>query len=149
MKEKDAYNRARDFVRINCPGAKIYKHNDRGTKGMPDTSVTWSGSTSWLEFKMLEGEENIHNSVRFKLQLIELVRLEYQCHRAWVIAYRKPERLTIYKPTALLDLKQPVAREFSTRDNVLRDLRTYGVAQFDGFDHAAVVALIRQTHDAY
>ncbi len=153
MQEKDANGKARDFIRKECVRAKVYKHNDRQTKGMPDTSVTWSEATSWLEFKMLHGDESVHNELD-PLQLVELVRLEQQCHRAWVIAYRKAtktqdEYLTIYRPTALLSNQAPIAREWSLHANVLRDLRTFGVAKFKGFDHAAVVALIKQTHGTY
>jgi hypothetical protein len=153
MQEKDANGKARDAIRKDCARAKVYKHNDRQTKGMPDTSVTWAGATSWLEFKMLHGDEDVHNELD-PLQLVECVRLEQQCARAWVVAYRKAtktqgEYLTIYRPTALLHSVMPVAKEWSTHDTVLRDLRTFGVAKFQGFDHAAVVSLIKATHNTY
>jgi hypothetical protein len=154
MKETAADDKARDAIKRDCAGPiKIYKHNDRGTKGMPDMSVTWAWCTSWLEFKMLKGEENIHSELD-PLQLVELVRLERAGGRAWVIAYRKAtktmgEYLTIYQPTTLLNNQQPVAREWSSHANVLRDLRTFGVAKFQGFNHGAVVALIKATHGTY
>lgn len=154
MKETAADDKARDAMRRELTGPlKIYKHNDRGTKGMPDMTVTWSFCTSWLEFKMLHGDENIHNELD-ALQLVELVRLERAGGRAWVIAYRKQtktqgEYLTIYQPTALLNNQQPVAREWSSHANIIRDLRTHGVAKFEGFDHGAVVALIKATHGSY
>jgi hypothetical protein len=153
MQEKDANGKARDFIRKECVHAKVYKHNDRATKGMPDTSVTWADATSWLEFKMLHGEESIHNELD-PIQLVELVRLEQQCHRAWVVAYRKGNKhvgdsLTIYRPTALLRGEVPVAKELTLHVNILRDLRVFGVARFEGLDHAAVVALIKATHGTY
>lgn len=154
MKETAADDKARDAMRKELTGPlRIYKHNDRGTKGMPDMTVTWSLATSWLEFKMLQGDENVHNELD-PLQLVELVRLERAGGRAWVIAYRKPTRtqegyLTIYQPTALMNNQQPVAKEWSTHENVLRDLRLFGVVKFRGFDHAAVVALIKATHGTY
>jgi hypothetical protein len=154
VKETAADDKARDAIKRDCQGPiKIYKHNDRGTKGMPDMSVTWAWCTSWLEFKMLKGEENIHGELD-PLQLVELVRLERAGGRAWVIAYRKGtktmgECLDIYLPTALLNNQQPIAKEASTYDTLLRDVRTFGVARFGGFNHGAVAHLIKATHVSY
>ena len=153
MQEKDANGKARDQIRKDCAGAWVKKLNDRQTKGLPDTVLAWAGAVSWLEFKMLHGDEDVHNELD-PLQLVELVRLEKQTHRAWVVAYRKATRsqgeyLTIYRPMALLNSACPIAKEWTSHDNVLRDLRTFGVAKFQGFDHAAVTALIKQTHNTY
>lgn len=153
MQEKDANGKARDALRLALVPSRIYKHNDRGTKGMPDTSVIYNEYTSWLEFKMLHGDETVWNELD-PLQHVELLKLERACHRAWVVAYRKGNRhtgdaLTIYRPSALTNKQQPVARELSSYDNVLRDLQVFGVARFEGFDHGAVVALVKATHASY
>lgn len=153
MQERDANAKARDQIRKDCPRAWVKKLNDRQTKGLPDTVLAWAGFVSWLEFKMLHGDESIHNELD-GLQLVELVRLEQQCHRAWVIAYRAhtrtiPDALTIYRPTALLNNQCPIAGELTSHVNIIRDLGTFGVARFEGFDHAAVSALIKATHSSY
>lgn len=154
MQERDANAKARDQIRKDCPRAWVKKLNDRQTKGLPDTVVAWAGAVSWLEFKMLHGDESVHNELD-GLQLVELIRLEQQnAGRAWVVAYRArtrtmPDALTIYRPTALLNNQCPIAKELSSHVNILRDLRTYGVARLEGFDHAAVSALIKATHVTY
>lgn len=152
MKETAADDKARDAIKLRCSGPiRIYKHNDRGTKGMPDMSVAWNGFESWLEFKMLHGEQNIHQELD-GLQLVELLKLERALRgHSWVIAYRKAtksqrEVLDIYAPSFLIGGAAPAARENSNYDTMLRDLRAYGVARFEGFDHGAVAALIYQTH---
>ncbi len=138
---------------------KYYKHCDK-TAGRPDSTFTWNGRTSWLEFKMLEGNEDLHarndktTHGLAKIQLVELLALERAGAPAWVIAYRKatrtlPDLTTIYRPSALItvaDRVTPPWLELSHHPNVLRDLKTFGVAAFAGFDHAAVVALVHQTH---
>jgi len=154
MQEKDANAKARDAIRRDCPRVWIKKLNDRQTKGLPDTVLVWSGHTSWLEFKMLNGAESIHNELD-GIQLVELVRLEQQCHRAWVVAYRKGTRtmgdsLTIYRPTALLNNNEPGGtKEWTSHDLMLSHLNCYGVARFQGFDHGAVSRLIQVTHASY
>lgn len=154
MKETAADDKAAHAIKLECAGPlKIYKHNDRGTKGMPDVSVTWAGHTSWLEFKMLKGEAGIHTELD-ALQLVELYRLERACGRAWVVAYRAHTKtigacLDIYRPSALLNEGQPLAKELTSYGNLLRDLGTFGVARFGGFNHGAVAELIKQTHSGY
>lgn len=154
MRETKADDKASAAIKLECRGPlRIFKHNDRGTKGMPDTSVNWNGHTSWLEYKMLTGHENVHNELH-GLQLIELIRLENAMFRAWVVAYRNATRtleacLDIYRPTALLHGAQPIAKEPSNYENLLINLRDHGVARFPGFNHGAVAQLIKQTHTGY
>lgn len=162
MREAAANRKCADMLQRTFPRHVYYKHNDKSA-GRPDSTFSWNGVTSWLEFKMLEGNEDVHARTATathglaKIQLAELLKLERAGVPAWVIAYRKTirstrEHLTIYRPTALItvaDRITPTWREMSIHDNVLRDLKLYGVAAFPGFDHAAVVALIRQTHGTY
>lgn len=153
MKESDLNRRAIDRVLSACHHAVYYKIADRFTRGIPDSILTWNNVTSWLEFKLLDPHESVHAQLDPD-QLVELVKLQRACHRAWVIAYRRgtksfKEMTMFYEPRALLQGAQPIARELTTHENVLRDLRTFGVATFEGHDHAALVALIHQTHVAY
>jgi hypothetical protein len=153
VQERDANAKARDAIRAGCVGAVVYKINDRQTKDIPDSVVTWNDATSWLEFKMLSGDADIHTELG-KGQLVQLIKLEQQSQRAWVVAYRKatrvqPDRITIYRPTRLWPKIMPHARENSTLENILRDLRTFGVAQVEGFNHGAIVALLHQSHANY
>lgn len=162
MREAAANRKCADLLMRSFPRNVYYKHNDKSA-GRPDSTFTWNGRTSWLEFKMLEGNEDLHARTPTathglaKIQLTELLKLERSGAPSWVIAYRKatrtiPDHLTIYRPSALItiaDRVTPTWREMSLRDNALRDLNLCGVAAFPGFDHAAVVALIHQTHGTY
>lgn len=167
MKESDLNKKAMDYVSRTCPRCVIYKIADRFTSGIPDTVFNWNHTTSWLEFKLLDPNESIHDQLD-KLQLVELVKLENTGCLAWVIAFRRanvkklvPPMTVIYRPITLLHGQVPVAARWSEREqnpsislemrhaNVLQSLRVFGVAQFDGFDYAAISALIHQTHEGY
>lgn len=153
MKESNLNKRAMDYVQLACPGGVYYKHADRFTSGIPDSTFTWNGPTSWLEFKLLDPAESIHAQLDPQ-QLVELVKLQHACGRAWVIAFRRPRRgdagmTVLYEPTALLFKRVPVARERSSLENVLRDLRCHGVAEFEGHCFLALSYLIKATHVPY
>ena len=152
MKESRLNGKARDAIRKDCPKAVVWKHADRFTAGIPDSSVTWNGADSWLEFKLLGPNESIHDQLK-TVQLVELVRVERQTGRAWVVAYRKGSRngleapsVTFWRPTALLDGKEPIAQTYASGYDFLERLQEYGVATWEGHDHAAVALLIRLTH---
>lgn len=155
MKESKANQKcAARLVKIFGPRCKYYKHADRFTRGIPDSTFTWNRRTTWLEFKMLAGGEDLHQQLD-KIQLVELIQLQ-SAGLAWVVAFRKAtrllrERTDIYSPIALLQGGKTVTPslplgELSTHETVLRDLQVHGVASFDGFDYDAVAALIRATH---
>ena len=40
-------------IRKGLPNSVVFKHSDRVTYGIPDVSVTWLGSTTWLEMKRI------------------------------------------------------------------------------------------------
>lgn len=163
MKESDAEGTCVRLLLDLCPGAVIYKHADQFTAGIPDRSITWHGYDSWLEFKMWEAggtfySEFATDSGRANPQLLELLKLERQTGRAWVIAYRKanPKKLIkpslqLYRPRAMVDSHGFLCKHESTPimsglDDVVWNIRLHGHARFEGFDHRAVVALIHLTH---
>lgn len=145
--ETDLVATSRDTIRAEFPIARVYKHKDSATLGMPDTSVTLASFTSWLEYKRLTSD-NIHDELKDN-QLAELIRLEISGHRAWVIAYdvrRSSLRTLVFRPTALRNKQQPDTTQRSTHDDILHHLVTRGVAVFEGHDHSVVVELLRRTH---
>ena len=155
MKESKANQKcAEHLVKTFGPRCKYYKHCDKFTRGIPDSTFTWNRRTTWLEFKMLTGGGDIHGELD-KIQLVNLIQLQ-SAGLAWVIAFRKAtrlleERTDIYSPIALLVQGQQVTPalpmgELSTYPTVLRDLQVYGVASFKGLDYRAVAELIRATH---
>jgi hypothetical protein len=150
-KESDKNRACSDHLLKVCPRAKIFKHCDKFTAGIPDSSLTWRGFTTWLEFKFLEPNATIHDELD-PIQLVELVRLEGQ-GLAWVVAFRKGNakklvlpRTHIYRPSALLHGAIPYAHELGKYHSVLKDLCRYGVVDFEGFDYAAIAHLIHQSH---
>jgi len=152
MKESDYNHKQVQRLLTACPHAVYYKHADKFTRGIPDSTLTWAGPTSWLEFKLLDPVESIHAQLD-PVQLVELIKLEQQCQRAWVIAFRRPrrspmrdERLVIYRPTFLFGERVPRALEYSSAETVLRDLRLHGVASFGEIDYDVVVRLVHETH---
>lgn len=44
-------------LRLRLPGAVIFKHNDIGTAGIPDISITNERRTIWLEIKDSENKK--------------------------------------------------------------------------------------------
>lgn len=150
MKESNLNRRAIDYCLARCRNAVYYKIADRFTAGIPDSVFTWEQATSWLEFKLLNPNESIHDQLD-KKQLIELLKLQVASQRAWVIAYRRPRRLSpavteIYMPSALWHEQVPSTPYISKPADVLVGLRTIGVSCFEGHCHEAVYELIRQTH---
>jgi hypothetical protein len=160
MKESDLNRRAADHLLATCKHAVYYKHADLFSSGYPDSTFTWSGYTSWLEFKLLGPNESVHAQLD-EDQLVELVKLQKACGRAWVIAFRKPARgwnhgarllgegpkTVIYSPKALLHDQVPLAQELSNHNRVYRDLCVNGVAELEGYDYAGIRALIHITHE--
>lgn len=150
MKESELNKRTVDKLLRACPRAVYYKIADRFTAGIPDSIFTWNGFTSWFEFKLLDPNESIHKQLD-QVQLVELLKLQSACHRAWVIAFRKHSiradaQTLIYAPSALWHDAVPIATGDSMRVNLTRDLLAHGVAQFKGFDYDAVVTLVHATH---
>lgn len=43
-------------LKLAFPSAVVLKHNDRTTSGIPDLSITYLGSTTWLETKLADPE---------------------------------------------------------------------------------------------
>jgi hypothetical protein len=148
VKESDLNSACSTHIQKMCVGAVIYKHADKFTAGIPDTSVTWRGTTSWLEFKLLRRPADNVIKLLSKVQLHELVKLEHAGH-AWVIAFRaKPHQTLIYRPGALVGLQDaPASREKTSIEGVREVLKWTGVAMFEGFNYNAIAALIHLTHE--
>jgi hypothetical protein len=133
--------------------AVVYKnHGNAFAKGRPDSTFVWGGYTSWLEFKLLEPTESIHDQLD-PLQLVELVKLERACARSWVVAFRKPKKgdvgsIEIYQPHRLRGNAVPASPVLEPTEykNALRDLRTYGIISRPEFDYRLLAELLLQTH---
>jgi hypothetical protein len=143
-----------DAIEAGCPGALLWKINDRLTGGRPDLEVAWRGHTSKIEFKLLKKDENIHQKWEDERQLVTCVKYERQTHHCWIVAYRmaafeRPNTTLIYRPTKLLDRAIPEPTFRHKREFVQTDclhLWDHGVLEFEGFAHGAIVRLLHFTH---
>lgn len=145
MRETRRNSEANSLLRRALPGAVVYKHHDRSTKGMPDTSVTWRGATTWLEFKVLRHGESIYKQLD-PLQLIELVKIEQAGSYAWVVALRHPENTTeIYRPTWLVRSRAQGWVDVIPTDRLLSPSHLLALS-FPGRDLRPVIQLIERTH---
>jgi hypothetical protein len=143
MTEQSLKADARRRVLQACPGAVWYNHQDKFTAGIPDSSVTWNYADSWLEFKLLNRGQSVHDRLK-ATQLVELMKLERQTGRAWVLVWRKGlAETTFYTPSALFAGRVPASHHDG---DILAALRTFGAFTVEGFNHDALVTLIKTTH---
>lgn len=141
---------------LNAP--VIIKHADKFTSGVPDRTVSWNGSTTWLELKrLLRPNEEIKFRPR---QLDTLCDLEVQTGgRSWLVVYvvaklgRHNGETIIYRPTvyrqwAKADLTRvKLGSIYETMDGrAAAVLWSVGAIRFTGHAHVEVANLIRWTH---
>ncbi len=155
MTEHDLVASCRDRLTANLPGAFWWKVNDNRTGGIPDAFIAFSQAVSMIEFKFMKKGENIHQKWEDERQLVTCVKLENALGRCWVVAYRDAWKLggrewestIIYRPSRLLHDAIPETQEWSHESSpFLTTLWNEGVVKFPGYNHAAVAALIRGTH---
>lgn len=134
----------------------VLKHADQYTSGIPDVSVHWNGHSSWLENKLLEPSQTVHDELAV-IQLETCIDLEQSCAgRCWVVCYVRgvPRRgaephTLIYRPTFLRRGRVPQPEETFLRldqFNLRGSLWSKGVIRLSGHAHDSVVSLIWQTH---
>jgi hypothetical protein len=84
------------------PGAVIIKHADRFRAGVPDASVTWGGTTSWLEVKYVRRRlQRILPKSQFPAdQFVTMDRLAAAGRAIYLIYFG--QRLTLWHPRAVL-----------------------------------------------
>ena len=142
------------------PGCWVWKINSMTQGGLPDLEVAWRGHTTKIEFKLLKKAETVQTKWEDQRQLFTLKRYQEQTERAWVVAYRcaskkhgrEDDDTLLYKPSALLNDALPEPDEGVTTyvlnhpARLSERLWTLGVVRLPGFNHQAVVELVRQTH---
>jgi len=104
----------------------VFRHEDKTTYGVPDTSVTGNGKTSWWEIKLANPDFKSHGQ-----QELNMRRLANIGHFARYIIYEeiKGKRLTyIVHP-----------KDFG-------EWRENAELILDGWDHRNVVAYIAEVH---
>ena len=102
-------------LKRKLPGAVIIKHADRFSIGIPDASITWAGTTSWLEVKYVrQGFRESGRTTRLSphqfptAQFVTMDQLAAAGHAIYLVYFDR--RLTLWHPRAVLG---------SIRDGVL------------------------------
>ncbi len=97
----------REFLkqfRAKHPQAVAFKINDRTTSGIPDSAITMSGRTLWLEFKR-------DKPALTPLQATTLTRLARASdRRSFCIVFLPKRRVDIYDGYVLPDEHAPLQR---------------------------------------
>lgn len=104
MTEREIAVRVLEDLRCSLPGAVVVKHNDVGTKGIPDIQVARFNRTSWGELKKL-GKSDTLKSINKVEQLLFCHQLATVNNgRCWVIVYEdlgKGSGVSVWQPRAL------------------------------------------------
>jgi len=136
MKESTLVTQLKKALCVGLPGAVVFKHHDAITAGIPDLSVTWKGTTTWVEVKY-----NTHQ-VR-PLQHNTMLRLGRQGYAFYVI-YRNDS--TAGKRRTIIS--RPSAVGLNTIDDFKNSWYIgYDSSSFSArWNHLDVVAFIRSLH---
>lgn len=126
MKEDKPKSELTLLLRQELIGFVIFRHEDKSTYGVPDTSVTGKGKTSWLEIKLANPDFKSHGQ-----QELTMRRLANAGHYARYIIYEMDsdgaKRTRIVHP---------------------KDLANWRTVDFwAGFDHQSVLEHIRGVHE--
>lgn len=125
MNESTLVTQLKNALRAAMSGAVVIKHHDAITAGIPDLSVTWSGTTTWLEVKYANPK-----LLKRELQHQVMLSLERQGQgSAYYVLYvaRSFPHVVVCLPSQLDD------RMFTHRN-------------YTGFEHTAVAQFIKQRH---
>jgi hypothetical protein len=83
-------------------GAVIIKHADRFRAGVPDASITWNGTTSWLEVKYVRRRHRgaLPKSQFPAAQFVTMAQLAAAGRAIYLVYFGR--RLTLWHPRAVL-----------------------------------------------
>lgn len=96
MTEAVVVRKILNILKKQMPKARIFKHNDLSTAGIPDISITWGQKlTTWVEVKLLDDNETYY-TFRKKidsLQLAQAILLQREGRCLYLIAYFRDKKL--------------------------------------------------------
>lgn len=138
------------------PGAVVIKHADRFTAGIPDASLTWAGTTSWLEVKyvrrnLLRTGDVCLAPLRRQFPTIQLIMMERLAAAGSAVYLVYFDRLlTLWHPAAVgASVRQQLligpARTWSTSPNENFYARHHATQVSDD---AELVAFFHWLHEA-
>lgn len=142
-------------------GAKILKHCDKATSAIPDISMSFLGSTAWIEMKYLRKGRSLKSIVDMD-QLIMCNELATTTDgRCWIVIYEEdPKRVTIWTPQVLFNNlyphlsagpwkafhKEPIDTAWSPRKplGLLATLQACGAIRVPDWPYDVVAHLVKQ-----
>lgn len=102
MKEKIRLGQLCKKLREDCVGAVVMKLNDRVAKAFPDTVMTWTKKTLWLEAKHVKDEASFQKAIKTdSLQYRMMRRLERHGLALYVIFDDTVNGAYLVMPSAL------------------------------------------------
>lgn len=127
----------------------IWKIADRFTLDQPDTELCWRGHTTKIEFKYCRKGVGIHEELGVGQQLT-CQRYEEATQHCWIVAYYAAdkkrlvscEHTRVFRPSFLFNGAEPSIEPGYS----LERLWMNGGMLLPGYDHAAIVRLIKDTH---
>lgn len=153
MNENELSAKLMDRMRVDMRGAKIVKHNDRSTSGVPDISASWLGFTNWIEDKLWRPGRTLKSILKSD-QLISCHEFAVTTHgRCWVVVYQvEPKQMVIWQPRCLLaqvfhkvilgENKDPTHVHAPGEVNLAQVVKVMGAIRLDGWHHEYVTKLI-------
>lgn len=137
--------------RLLPPPLVMWKIADRFTLDQPDLELAWRGYTTKIEFKYLRKGVGIHEELGVGQQLT-CQRYSEATSRCWVVAYTAknwsatmPGEFTfVYWPPSLFHGAEPSLGLEAAYS--LERLWLNGGMLLPGHNHAAIVQLIKDTH---
>jgi hypothetical protein len=88
MNEADLKSKLVKFLRKKIPSSVVFRHEDKLTGGVPDISVTYANTTTWIEAKFIRGRITFSDT---GLQRISMQRLDYAGKRAFYVIWREDD----------------------------------------------------------
>lgn len=90
-----------DLKVLEHRGAVCIKHNDVGTKGIPDIQVAWLDHTSWAELKHLKPGQTLREICKAQQTLLTHQLATVNNGRGWVIVFEELPRAIPRSPKVL------------------------------------------------
>jgi len=122
-----------DAIKVEMPGAVIFRHEDRFTAGIPDLSVTYSDRTVWIEVKYSRPGKRAKISGAQRLILSRLMKHG----RVLLLTYDDQDGSQAGKVTNM-DVPMRMLGVAGVGDDMLQNERV------GGFDHKWAASIIKR-----
>lgn len=140
MNEAYLKKRFKEALRTVMPGCVVIRHEDKFSAGIPDLSVAWNGTVSWIEVKYSRAGRLSRPTA---LQAEALKQLAANSVPAYLLTYR--DAVKVKTPGGEVELGKAVTLDRANSDGTAT---TVYVSYGAGFDHTGIAAAIRTDHES-